>query len=157
MSRKEKFYLSRGMRRAGPAVQVHKGTFCVIWVQHSTRRTWLMAVTDTLALTRDDYAYPKAVAQVMALCPSEMHVYKCSFDEAVVVAASIQEQLQGREGIVANGKTPWNVPQEYAIPRPIRLRAHVTRAQKAAHVEADRKAQLIQQAIAAQQTQQVGL
>lgn len=117
MSRQEKYYLARGMRRAGPILQKHRGDFCVIWVQRSTNRTWLMAHTDTLAITRDAYAFPKALARVTAQCPSEMHVYACNIEEGRALADDIQKQLKERDIITKAGAHAWSVHEKHVPPR----------------------------------------
>lgn len=122
MSRKEKFYLSRGLRRAGKPVEIHKGSFCVLWIQRSTNRARLMAHTDTLVITRDGYAYPKAFAGVMSLCPSEMHVYYCTIEEGYQLAQSIEHQISDRNRIMMKSPSVFTVPAHYAIPRTLQNR-----------------------------------
>ena len=109
---KEKFYQSKGMLRAGRPVRVLRGDYSLLLVKNGEAK--VMAHTDTMAVTRDGYGWPKAFAEMFARDP-HMRVYQCSLWDAYRLAADIQQQLKPRN-IFSGQSSVYTVPIDAALP-----------------------------------------
>ena len=115
ISTKEKFYQAKGMLRAGRPVRILKGDYSLLLVKNGEAK--VMAHTDTMAVTRDCYGWPKAFAEMFARDP-QMRVYQCSLYDAYGLAAQIQRQLQPHapRNPFYSQPTVFMVPIDVALP-----------------------------------------